>query len=199
MKKIVGLLLVVLLLVGLARLLMNDGTTEVPAKDATKTPVRVKGEITMEAIKEEERAEKEAVQMNIEEKQIEDKIASSEQNSEQSGLDIHISGEELEVSYQSESVADYGWKSYWENELYILLMDSTRTYPFVEQDTVCKSKTCKIQVTVAAEQRQYLVQALGSLNKEFGKRNMSVGIKSIDVKNGVIDLFVQPGSMPDSL
>lgn len=121
--------------------------------------------------------------------------AQSKTQQSNAGIDLSIDTRVLEHSYQVETLEDYGWKSYWENELYVILMDSSRNYPFVSQETHCKAKTCKIEVRLSTDKIMYMKQAVASIDKEFDRRNVPLSISKIDVQNGVIGFYVQPGGM----
>lgn len=113
-----------------------------------------------------------------------------------SGIDLKIDGNMLEESYLAESNSDFGWKSYWQNELYVILMESSRSYPFMSQATDCRELTCRVEVEVSTQQLHFIKQTVVAIDAEFSRRQMPLAINSIDVKEGAIVFYVQPGDMP---
>ena len=134
--------------------------------------------------------------MIIEAKTIDTEKPKSEPEKHQSGVDLKIDGNMLEGSYLDESNSDFGWKSYWQNELYVILMESSRSYPFMSQATDCRELTCRVEVEVSTQQLDFIEQGVVAIDAEFSRRQMPLAINSIDVKEGAIVFYVQPGDMP---
>lgn len=111
------------------------------------------------------------------------------------GIDLSINGAELADSYRNEVASDFGWKSYWENELFVILLESSRAYPFLGQETDCKKDTCKVEVAISMDKVQYMEEAILAINEEFENRKMPLAIERIDLANGVVGFYIQPGEI----
>lgn len=142
---------------------------------------------------------KEKIKHNIIEKNqrevLKGKSEQEENGSKTHGINLEADVETLEKLFAKEEVTDYGWKSYWENELFVMLTNSATAYPFKSQKTECKSNTCKIEVMLSEVSGTFFKQTLLSLDNELVRRDMSLVIKSIGGVNKPFVFYVQPGSV----
>lgn len=126
---------------------------------------------------------------------MKDKSEQEESASKTHGINLEADGKNLEKLFAKEEVTDYGWKSYWENELFVMLTNSATAYPFKSQKTECKSKPCKVEVMLSEVSGTFFKQTLQSLDNELARRDLSLVIKSIGGVNKPFVFYLQPGGV----
>lgn len=194
MKRIIILLLLLFLISGIAVLLSNPDFKRKPKALASGKAVVTDKPSDIETVSQPQNVSLVTTNTKADEPLTSEKESKAGEEGA-TGIDLNMSGDELKQTYVSEPINDYGWKSYWENELFVILMESSRTYPFVKQESICKRKTCKVEVTLSTEKLMYIKQATQGIDQEFTKRKMPIALAKIDVKAGVIEFYVQPGEL----
>ena len=201
MKKVSVLLLIILFVFGMALYFESSSDSQSNSEgDTTKSEEKyLTDKIDRKTINHAKQEEKSNFtrrdNANMEKELDADNTPHQQPVKNNTGIDLSLHGTELAESYSKEAVSDYGWKSYWENELFVILMDSSRAFPFLGQETDCKKDTCKVEVAISMDKVQYMEEAVIAIDEEFASRNMPLAIERIDIANGVVSFYIQPGEI----
>ena len=201
MKKIIGCLLFLLLLCGVALLLINKRTPDTTDINQSNK-LHQENPITQGDKKTITSAEKRLYDSEARIASDKELISSNQLNHEKSqeeeeeqnfGIQLKTDGKAVAKQFQQEIVEDYNWKAHWENEVFVLLSNAGTRFPLQKQETQCRKATCKIKVWASVDRLDYINQTVGGIDDAFTKAQLNLIPNKIDVEQGLLVFYVQPG------